>query len=385
MSGALAPNERLSKTEKLFENKLFGPESVAAFNGRLVTGCGDGFLYQIDGNTVKPILKLVEKSCATNPHTTKCGRPLGLKFDSKGTLFVVEPTFGVFSVRDIFESNPKVEWVFNIDETAVLGNTSKLLNDLAIDEGAGLEGGHVLYISDMSVKFNILQFPYLVLGSDMGRILKYDINAKKVESIAENLMIPNGLQLTDDTNSVLVDEFLMRRVLKVHIKGTKKGKTEVFIGNLPGEPDNIRRSASKKETYWLAIINARNDSSKETKLDFYLRRPLLRKVMCRLLHLFGSVIEFIGNTFNNSLFKEYGFDMKNGKQFNYIIFNEESNNYAMIIEVDINGKIVDSLQSSDTTIAPISEVREVRVNDRETVLYLGSFSNNHLGKLKLNR
>ena len=85
LTGALKPNERLFDTTKLFEDQLFGPESIAHFNGKLVTGSADGFLYQIDGNNLKPILKLVEKSCATNPlNNTRCGRPLGLKFDSKG-------------------------------------------------------------------------------------------------------------------------------------------------------------------------------------------------------------------------------------------------------------------------------------------------------------
>ena len=89
-------NEKLSTKTKLFQNELFGPESLAHFNGKLVTGSSDGFF-------------------ATNIYnTTKCGRSLGLRFDSKGTLFVIEPNIGVFSVHNIFDNKPEVELVFDI-------------------------------------------------------------------------------------------------------------------------------------------------------------------------------------------------------------------------------------------------------------------------------
>ena len=384
-SGPLKANERLAEASILFEGELAGPESIGVFNGKIVTGSADGFLYQIDGDLLKPLLKLVDKSCVTHRYnTTKCGRPLGLKFDSKGTLFVVEPSVGVFSVDNVFGKNPKVSLVFDIDQTAVLGKASKFLDDLAIDEGAGLNGGDVLYISDVSVKFDIYQCNLIIFGSDMGRLIKYDINAKKVESIAENLLFPNGVELTDDKTAVLVNEFLSRQIDKVYIKGPKKGQLEVLVKHLPGEIDNIRRSASKKETYWVSVLTART-AGKPNDLDYYMKKPLLRKLACRLVYLIGSGIEFVGSIFNNDLVKEFGIDMKNGREFNGLIFNDKSQNYGMIIEIDSSGQIVDSLHASDLSLTRLSEVREVRINEKQTVLYLGSYANNHLGKLILNR
>ena len=384
-TGPLKQNERLLDTIKLFENQIFSPESIAYFNGKVVTGSADGFLYQIDGHLIKPLLKLVDKSCATHPYnTTKCGRPLGLKFDSKGTLFVVEPSVGVFSIENVFGKNPKVSLVLDIDQTSALGKASKFLDDLAIDEGAGLDGGDVLYISDVSVKFDLHQVNLIMMGSDMGRLIKYDINAKKVESIAENLLFPNGVELTDDKTAVLVNEFMRRQVDKVYIKGPKKGKLEVLINHLPGEIDNIRRSALKKETYWLPLFAART-ADKSQALDYYMKRPLLRKLACRLVYLIGGGIEFVGSIFNNDLVKEFGIDMKNGREFNPILIDDKSNNYGMIIEIDSSGQILDSLHASDLSLTRLSEVREVRINEEQTVLYLGSFVNKYIGKLVLDR
>ena len=236
----------------------------------------------------------------------------------------------------------------------------------------------------MSVKFDLLQCNLIIFGSDLGRVIKYDINAKKVESMAEKLLFPNGIEITDNKNAIIVNEFVGRQVVKIYIKGPKKGQLEVLIKHLPGEIDNIRRSASKKETYWLALFSART-AVKQNEMDYYLKKPLLRKLVCRLLHLFGSGIEFVGNVFRNELIKEYGIDMRNGKQLNRFIFDDESNDYAMIIEIDINGQIVDSLHATDPSLTRLSEVREVRVNDKETVLYLGSYINSYLGKLTLKR
>lgn len=385
LTGALQPNERLSSTEKLFEDTLLGPESLAVFNGNAVTGSADGFIYQIDGHLkLKPLIKLVEKSCALNPHNaSRCGRPLGLQFDSKGTLYVVEPSIGVFAIEEIFK-RPKPRLVFDIEQTSVLGKSSKFLDDLTIDEGSGLNGGHVLYISDVSDKFELFQCGLIIAGSEMGRLIKYDINAKKVESIAENLLFPNGVQITDDRNAILVNEFVSRQVVKAYIKGPKKGETEVIVKHLPGEPDNIRRSASKKETYWLALFSGRT-TARQNELDYYLKKPLLRKLVCRLFHMFGSGIEYMGNLFRVSMIAEFGYDLKNGKQIFEYIFDNNSEDYAMIVEIDVNGEIVDSLQASDRSLTRLSEVREVRINENETVLYLGSYINDYLGKLVLKR
>lgn len=222
--GALQQNDYLSKATKLFEDKIVGPESLALFEGKIVTGADDGYIYEVDGNNLRPLVKL-DGNCEGEPwNRTKCGRPLGMKFDSKGTLYVVEPDLGVFSIENIFENDPKISLILDIEETKVLGESSKFFDDLTIDEGQGLNGGDVLYISDVSTKFDFTEFVLIVGGSDTGRIIKYDINAKTIEKIADNLLLPKGLEITDDKNAILFTEYIARQVFKHYIRGPKKGQ-----------------------------------------------------------------------------------------------------------------------------------------------------------------
>jgi hypothetical protein len=155
----------------------------------------------------------------------------------------------------------------------------------------------------------------------------------------------------------------------------------VILTAIPGEPDNIRRSASKQETYWIGVSGLRT-AAKPNELDYHLKKPLLRKLLCRLLHLFGNGIELIGSIFHNSLIEEYGYNLKTGLIAINLLIDDS---HGSVIEIDKNGKIVDSLHSPDGTISSVSEAREVRISDNETVLYIGSFVNHYIGKLNLNR
>ena len=134
----------------------------------------------------------------------------------------------------------------------------------------------------------------------------------------------------------------------------------------------------------MALFSGRT-AIKQNELDYYLKKPLFRKLVCRLFHLFGSAIQCVGNLFKNDLITEFGQNIKNGHKLANMIFNDESTDYAMIIEIDANGVIVDSLHASDPSLTRLSEVREVRVSDKETVLYIGSYINSYLGKLTLKR
>ncbi|XP_054162193.1 adipocyte plasma membrane-associated protein-like [Oppia nitens] len=354
--GPFKANDALTQSSVILKNQIVGPESIAQFNGRLITGAEDGYLYEVNDNNVKRLLRLSEKSCyQINPYNrSKCSRPAGMRFDSKGTLYVVDPNIGVFLVKNIFTKTPKVELVFDIEDTKALGGqSSKFFNDVAIDEGAGLNGGHVLYVSDISVRFDFFEMMFTVFGSDTGRIVKYDINARKVESVVKDILLPNG---------------------------PKKGESAI-LADLPGEPDNIRRSVDTKcETYWVALGSART-ASKPSNIDFYMDRPLMRKFLCRFTHLLGSAITSVGDILNVSALQEFGSYFKSGFILGAILFKDSSRNYGMIVEIDINGNIIQTLHGNHEIYTLLSEVREVRINDKQSVLYIGSFINDYILKL----
>ena len=61
------------------------------------------------------------------------------------------------------------------------------------------------------------------------------------------------------------------------LKGPAKGKLEIFHDNLPGLPDNIRRSHSGG--YWVGLASVRKGFS---FIDFGASRPWIRSLMTKV-------------------------------------------------------------------------------------------------------
>lgn len=117
----------LDKAEHIFDGQLTGPEAFAVYNGAVYTGIHGGFVVQIDEGELRPVVRF-GKNCGKNlfkssliqwslprffackfysnlsfcPHVEDiteehiCGRPLGMKFDSAGNLYVADAYYGVF-------------------------------------------------------------------------------------------------------------------------------------------------------------------------------------------------------------------------------------------------------------------------------------------------
>jgi len=312
--------------------------------------------------------------------SSHCGRPLGMKFNSKGILYVTEPSYGIFTVdlSSPTTKSPTVRKVLPIEKTAELGAQSKFFDDLGVHEGGGAKGGDVLYVSDVSTKFDLEHFFHCISASEQGRLVKYDIDSDKIESVANSLYGVNGVEVNDDKTAVIFAEMIPRRLLKYHISGAKKGQVEVFTDNLPGEPDNVRRSASKQETYWVALVGARN-ASNANSIDLLAKRPIVRKFISRFMYLVGSAIEKAGELAGYIPLAEFGFKIRT------MIIALPPFPHGIAVEVDKNGKVINSLHSPDGVLTFVSEVREVRLNEKETVLYLGTWTHSYLGKLILKR
>ena len=74
---------------------------------------------------------------------------------------------------------------------------------------------------------------------ESGRVVRFDLKTKNSSVVMKSLGFPNGIELTDDRNAILVSEFNNRRIMKHHIDGEKRGQTDIFAYNLPGEPDKL--------------------------------------------------------------------------------------------------------------------------------------------------
>lgn len=109
-------------------------------------------------------------------------------------------------------------------------------------------------------------------------MIRFDIETGKVRILDDQLSFPNGVQLSADKLSVLVCETTLARVVRHWIGGNSDtiGKTEVFIDNLPGLPDNIRLTSTGN--YWVAFAVVRH-SEKVSLFDYLRNWPRLRAII----------------------------------------------------------------------------------------------------------
>ncbi|XP_035223069.1 adipocyte plasma membrane-associated protein-like isoform X2 [Stegodyphus dumicola] len=328
--GPLEENWKLNEAERLFKGILNGPESIIFH---------DDMPYE----------------------ERLCGRPLGLRKGKDGLLYVIDAYYGIFSMNfttgaltRILPSNVLVE-----------GRNLNFPDDLDIDD----EGN--IYFSDASRRWDLSTIYYLMTEYEGdGRVIKYNMNSGETEVLVRSSHFPNGVQLTHDKTALLICEISNRRILRYNLKGSKKGQLEIFADVLPGEPDNIRTSS--RGTYWVGFTSARNFTN-PLFMDYMNPYPTVKIIWARLHHAFGTLLVSLAEMASYPVLKEVAYKFKRG---DYVL--PLLRRHGLVIEFDENGKILRSFHSPDGKISDLSEVKE-----HDGYLYLGSFINDYLGRLKL--
>ncbi|XP_058652390.1 adipocyte plasma membrane-associated protein isoform X2 [Onychostoma macrolepis] len=329
MTGCYEPNLKLRQAERLFEERLIGPESLANIGDVFYTGTADGKIVKIEGGNFHVLATLGKPPCGSREYEHTCGRPLGIRVGPNGTLFVADAYLGLFEV------NP-------VTGKMVGGRRLGFVNDLDVTQD-----GKKLYFTDSSSRWQRRDFMHLIMEATAdGRVLEYDLETKEVTVMMENLRFPNGIQLFPDEESVLVAETTMARIRRVHVSGLNKGGMDTFIDNLPGFPDNIRRSSSGG--YWVAMSAVRPNPG-FSMLDFLSQRPWLKKLIFKLFSQ-DTLLKFVPR-------------------------------YSLVVELQDGGTCVRSFHDPHGMVAAyISEAHEYNGH-----LYLGSFRSPYLCKLDLSK
>uniref|UniRef100_A0AAZ3QBJ8 Adipocyte plasma membrane-associated protein n=1 Tax=Oncorhynchus tshawytscha TaxID=74940 RepID=A0AAZ3QBJ8_ONCTS len=308
MSGCYEPNFKLREAQRLFEDQLVGPESIANF--------GDGSREQ----------------------EPSCGRPLGIRVGPNGTLFVADAYLGLFKV------NPVTGEVTNLVSAGQMvgGRRLSFVNDLDVTQD-----GRKVYFTDSSSRWQRRDYLHLIMEATAdGRVLEYDTETEEVTVLMENLRFANGIQLFPDEESVLVAETTMARIRRVHVSGLNKGGMDTFVDNLPGFPDNIRRSSSGG--YWVAMSAVRPNPG-FSMLDFLAQKPWIKKLIFKLFSQ-DVLMKFVPR-------------------------------YSLVIELQESGACMRSFHDPHGMVAAyISEAHE-----HDGHLYLGSFRSPYLCKLDLSK
>ncbi|KAF6087340.1 adipocyte plasma membrane associated protein [Phyllostomus discolor] len=334
--GVLQPNTKLRQVERLFENQLIGPESIANIGDVMFSGTADGRVIKFENGEVDTIAQFGSGPCKTRDDEPTCGRPLGIRAGPNGTLFVAD------AYKGLFEVNPwkrEVTLLLSSD-TPIEGRKMSFVNDLTITRD-----GRKIYFTDSSSKWQRRDYLLLVMeGTDDGRLLEYDTETKEVKVLLDQLRFPNGVQLSPAEDFILVAETTMARIRRFYVSGLMKGGADLFVENLPGFPDNIRPSSSGG--YWVCMATIRSTPGFSV-LDFLSERPSIKRMIFKLFSQ-EMVMKFLPW-------------------------------YSLVLELSDSGAFWRSLHDPDGQAAIY--VSEVHEHDRH--LYLGSFKAPFLGRLSL--
>ncbi|XP_061084526.1 adipocyte plasma membrane-associated protein [Conger conger] len=338
MTDCFEPNFKLRQAERLFEDQIVGPESIANVGDVLYAGTADGKIVKIEGKSVHVVATLGQPPCGSRDDEPTCGRPLGIRVGPNGTLFVADAYLGLFEV------NPVTGEAENLVSTRQMvgGRRLSFVNDLDVTQD-----GRKVYFTDSSSRWQRRDYLHLIMEATAdGRVLEYDTMTREVSVLMDGLRFANGIQLFPDEESVLVAETTMARIRRVHVSGLNKGGMDTFVDNLPGFPDNIRRSSSGG--YWVAMSAVRPNPG-FSMLDFLSQKPWIKKLIFKLFSA-EMVMKFVPR-------------------------------YSLVLELRENGSCRRSFHDPHGTVAAyVSEAHE-----HDGHLFLGSFRSPYLCKLDLSQ
>jgi len=324
----------LRNVHRLEYDGLRGPESLA-FNskGEMFTGVHDGHILRVD-----------TKEERTYEVAFTGGAPLGMQFDHNDNLIVCDAMKGLLQV--------------DVNTGAVSILAAKVSNTSPISPGAPLRfvddldiaSDGTIYFSDASDQWveldthgvsdsMLASWKVFLAGHHTGKLCKYSPKTGEVHVLADNIWFANGVALSEDESFLLIADTMVARVYKYMLVGPKAGTKEVFLDELPGGPDNIRRAPDG--SFWIALVK-KYDAS----LKFLAGNLVLRKLLAWVPG-----------------------------------FMPPSPNRAMVLHVDQEGQIIELLADMDPEGIKYHTITQALEHDG--TLYLTSLKNDAIGTLKL--
>ncbi|XP_076762389.1 adipocyte plasma membrane-associated protein Hemomucin [Xylocopa sonorina] len=351
---------RLQGVEALFLGEIRGPEYFAAYNGKLYTGVRGGYVVQIEKDRLIPIVRFGQK-CDGLWQEEKCGRPLGLKFNDRGELYVADAYYGIFKV-DV--NTRKYVNIVN-SSIPIDGKIPKIVNALDVAKNGDI------YWSYSSSEFPLHKGTYVFLANPSGSLVRYNAKTKQNEVLIKNIGFANGVLLSDDESFVIVVDCMNSRILKYHLNGPKVGQQEYFVEGLPGIPDNVHTDG---QGGFLVSLVVSIDSEHPAIHQSLIPHPYIRKMLSRLLYSLEAPFNLLEDVYPNYyaervLHTVFSLDLMPG-------LNETS----IILRMDKTGKILEAVYSTNKKIKNISSAYIYN-----EYLWLGSPWNNCIMRVPLKR
>lgn len=362
LKGALETNFHLDGAERLLEGRVYGPECMISRKNEIYTSIHGGEVVKLMGNHVTHVAKLGQP-CEDIFEEARCGRPLGLAFDTVGNnLIVADAYYGLWLVDLLSGKKKLLVSPHQQLEGKEIPRKPKLFNSVAVDKQGDI------YWTDSSSDFTLQDLVYTALANPSGRLFKYDrlLNISKV--LLDELYFANGVALSPSEDFVVVAETGAMRLTKLHLKGAKAGQSEVFVEGLPGLPDNLTPDS---EGLWVPLAVAA-DSEHPSTFAIFSRFPRLRLFLSRILSLLELPFQLLQNAYPNKFCERFIHFVGNGESVALLAPQRST-----IVRLDWNGNIVGSLHGFDRSVGTVSHVLEY--NDH---LFLGSPWNRYVARVK---
>ncbi|KAI5001898.1 hypothetical protein ZWY2020_026548 [Hordeum vulgare] len=266
MPGAIAATTAsfdASRTQQLPlpRGTVHGPESVA-FDGNgqgPYSGVSDGRILKWNGDKLGWTTYAYgpgydSMTCTAskfsreteNARESRCGRPLGLRFNQKsGDLYVADAYKGLMRV-------PPGGGEATVLVNQVDGFPLRFTNGVDVDQVTGR-----VYFTDSSMNYQRSQHEMVTrTGDSTGRLMSYDPHTSDVTVLQAGMTYPNGVALSADRSHLVVASTGPCKLLRHWINGANAGTSEPFA-DLPGYPDNVRPDT--KGGYWVALHREKNE------------------------------------------------------------------------------------------------------------------------------
>uniref|UniRef100_A0ACD6A3E3 Uncharacterized protein n=1 Tax=Avena sativa TaxID=4498 RepID=A0ACD6A3E3_AVESA len=236
-----------------------GPESVAfdAHGEGPYSGVSDGRVLKWNGDKIGWTTYTYgpgydSKLCTATklrPETlteSRCGRPLGLRFNQKtGDLYIADAYKGLMKVGP--GGGEATVLVNSVD-----GVPLRFTNGVDVDQATGQ-----VYFTDSSINYSRAQHEMVTrTGDSTGRLMRYDPRTSDVTLLQGDITYPNGVSLSTDRTHLVVASTGPCKLLRHWIKGPDTGRTEP-LADLPGYPDNVRPDG--RGGYWVALHREKNE------------------------------------------------------------------------------------------------------------------------------
>ena len=285
-AGPHAVNARLANLQVIDLKGEIGPEQIVfGPDGKLYTTVASG-----------NILRMNADGSEQRVFANTGGRVLGFDFDAQGNLIAADSVKGLLSIAPdakvtLLTATVNGDPIRYADAVVVAKNGKMYLSDASTRFAPKDWGGTF----EASV-FDIIE------QAATGRILEFDPATRVTRVVAHGLSFANGVALSQDEQSLFVNETGRYRVwriataaqdLDVRQPGTGVSpQAMVLLDNLPGYPDNLMRGLNGK--IWLGFAKPRNPIADSMSDKPWLRAMTLRlpRALWPIPKAYGHVIAF---------------------------------------------------------------------------------------------